>query len=148
MKELTQISQVVIDALKQAGIPAMAAYPAERARQYDSAVAAVRCGNRRGQGLWGFVIIWARPGTRRPGRCRKLYGKQLEAVISVEIRAPGAALCEEGLRSGNGGIAGWPARRNPPGELSWEAISWEKSTGMFLRRGGLRCRGGLYGEEP
>ena len=26
------------------------------------------------------------------------------------------------------------------GELNWEAISWEKATGMFLRRGGLHCQ--------
>ena len=26
-----------------------------------------------------------------------------------------------------------------PGELSWEALTWEKETGLFLRRGKLRC---------
>ena len=26
------------------------------------------------------------------------------------------------------------------GELTWEAICWEKTTGMFLRRGVLECR--------
>ena len=27
-----------------------------------------------------------------------------------------------------------------PGELCWEALAWERETGMFLRRGRLRCR--------
>ena len=27
-----------------------------------------------------------------------------------------------------------------PGELNWEALTWERETGLFLRRGRLRCR--------
>ena len=27
-----------------------------------------------------------------------------------------------------------------PGELSWEALSWERETESFLRRGRLQCR--------
>ena len=27
-----------------------------------------------------------------------------------------------------------------PGELHWEALTWERETGLFLRRGRLRCR--------
>ena len=35
MKELMQISQAVIDALSEAGVQAMAAFPPERVKQYD-----------------------------------------------------------------------------------------------------------------
>ncbi|CDC73251.1 MULTISPECIES: hypothetical protein [environmental samples] len=139
MKELTQISQVVIDALKQAGIPAMAAYPAERARQYDSAVAAVSVGTAEGRAV-GFCNYLGQAWDEEAGTVQELYGKQLEAVISVEIRAPGAALCEEGCAAATEVLLGGLPAGIRSGELSWEAISWEKSTGMFLRRGGLRCQ--------
>ena len=42
MKELMQISQAVIDALSEAGVQAMAAFPPERVKQYDGAVAAAQ----------------------------------------------------------------------------------------------------------
>jgi len=34
-----------------------------------------------------------------------------------------------------------------PGELRWEAISWEKTTGMFLRKGHLQCRATFIARE-
>ena len=83
MKELTQISQAVIDALKQAGVPAMAAYPAERARQYDGAVAAVSVGTAEGRAV-GFCNYLGQAWDEEAGTVQELYGKQLEAVISVE----------------------------------------------------------------
>ena len=48
MKELMQISQAVIDALSEAGVQAMAAFPPERVKQYDGAVAAVCVGTAEG----------------------------------------------------------------------------------------------------
>ena len=36
-------------------------------------------------------------------------------------------------------LAGLPAGIRP-GELRWEALCWERETGMFLRRGTLQCR--------
>ena len=53
MKELMQISQAVIDALSEAGVQAMAAFPPERVKQYDGAVAAVSVGTAEGKAV-GF----------------------------------------------------------------------------------------------
>ena len=74
------------------------------------------------------------------GAPRELYGKQLEAVISIEIRGQRAADCEQGCETAAEVLLGGLPAGIRAGELNWEAISWEKATGMFLRRGGLRCQ--------
>ena len=73
-------------------------------------------------------------------RLRELYGKQLEGEITVEIRAERAAACESaGETAAETLLSGLPVGIRP-GELRWEALTWEKTTGMFLRRGRLRCQ--------
>ena len=68
------------------------------------------------------------------------YGKLLDGEISVEIRAPGASGCEQICEQAAEVLLGGLPAGIRPGELRWEAICWEKETGMFLRRGSLRCR--------
>ena len=74
------------------------------------------------------------------GTVRELYGRQLEGDIAVEIRAERAADCEAGCETASGVLLGGLPEGIRPGELRWEGLAWEKSTGMFLRRGTLRCR--------
>lgn len=139
MKELMQISQAVIDALGEAGVQAMAAFPPERVKQYDGAVAAVSVGTAEGKAV-GFCNYLGQVWDEEAGTVEELYGKQLEAVITVEIRAARASLCEEGCAAAAEVLLGGLPAGIRAGELNWEAISWEKATGMFLRRGGLRCQ--------
>ena len=74
------------------------------------------------------------------GTVREFYGKQLAAEILVDIRAERAADCESACgRAADVLLGGLPAGIRC-GELSWEGIQWEKDTGMFRRRGRLRCR--------
>ena len=68
------------------------------------------------------------------------YGKLLGGEISVEIRAPGASDCEQICEQAAEVLLGGLPAGIRPGELRWEAICWEKETGMFLRRGSLQCR--------
>lgn len=139
MKELMQISQAVIDALSEAGVQAMAAFPPERVKQYDGAVAAVSVGTAEGKAV-GFCNYLGQVWDEEAGTVEELYGKQLEAVITVEIRAARASLCEEGCAAAAEVLLGGLPVGIRAGELNWEAIYWEKATGMFLRRGGLRCQ--------
>lgn len=145
MKELMQISQAVIDALSEAGVQAMAAFPPERVKQYDGAVAAVSVGTAEGKAV-GFCNYLGQVWDEEAGTVEELYGKQLGAVITVEIRAARASLCEEGCAAAAEVLLGGLPVGIRAGELNWEAISWEKATGMFLRRSSLS--GGLYGQEP
>ena len=123
MKELRQIRDAVIGALRDAGLEAEAAFPAKWAAERETALATVAVGAAEGKalGLCGYLGQTRGAG----GEIREVYGKRLEGVDGAETAA--AVLLgglPEGIR---------------PGELRWEALAWEKGTGLFLRRGELRC---------
>lgn len=71
---------------------------------------------------------------------RERYGKELFGQITVELRANRAADCERGCETATEVLLGGLPEGVRTGELTWEAICWEKTTGMFLRRGVLECR--------
>ena len=138
MKELTQIRDAVICALRTAGLRAEAAFPARRAVRCSEASAAVSVGAASGKAL-GFCNYLGETVDDR-GAVRELYGKQMEGSIVVEIRAEGAQVCESGCETAAAALLGGLPEGVRPGELSWEALAWEKETGMFLRRGALSCQ--------
>lgn len=137
MKELRQIRDAVIDALRQAGLEAEAAFPAKWAAERNTPLATVAVGAAEGKaiGFCGYL------GETRDayGETREVYGKQLKGVISVDIRAARAADCQDGGETAAAVLLGKLPEGIRPGELSWEALAWEKETGLFLRRGRLRC---------
>ena len=138
MKELTQVRDAVIGALEAAGLPAFAAFPAEEARRYETAVAAVDVGTAQGTAL-GFCNYLGQ--TRdAAGAVYEVYGKQLEAEITVEVRAGRAADCQDGCETAADVLLGGLPSGVRPAELAWEALQWERETELFLRRGRLRCR--------
>ena len=139
MKELVQVKEAVIRALKDAGISAMEAFPDSKAKAYPGAVATVAVGAAEGKML-GFCNYLGEIYDPEAGTMRELYGKQLESDITVDLRADRAADCEEGCqRAAEVLLSGLPAGIRP-GELRWEALVWEKTTGMFLRKGHLQCQ--------
>ena len=139
MKELVQVKEAVIRALKDAGISAMEAFPDSKAKAYPGAVATVAVGAAEGKML-GFCNYLGEIYDPEAGTVRELYGKQLESDITVDLRADRAADCEEGCqRAAEVLLSGLPAGIRP-GELRWEALVWEKTTGVFLRKGHLQCQ--------
>lgn len=139
MKELIQIRDAVMQALEDAGLCVLAAFPAGRMKQYDGPVAAVAVGAAEGKNL-GFCNYLGQIYDEEAGTVRELYGKQLDAVIATDIRASSAADCETGCEKAADTLLGGLPSGLRPGELAWEALCWEKETGMFLRRGKLRCQ--------
>lgn len=139
VKELTQVREAVISALQNAGLTALAAFPAERARSYETAVAAVAVGAAQGRAM-GFCNYLGEVRSEDGGQVKELYGKQLEGIITVDIRGRRAADCEAGCEAAAEALLGELPSGIRPGELCWEALAWERETGMFLRRGHLRCR--------
>ena len=139
MRELNQIRDTVIAALKAAGLPALAAYPDQKAVRQNcpTVTVAVEAAESRTVGFCSYLGQERDPET---GSIRELYGKQLEAVIAVEIRGERAAVCERGCeQAAEVLLSGLPTGVRP-GELSWEALAWERETRSFLRRGHLQCR--------
>lgn len=139
MREMAQVRRAVIGALNDGGVPAMEAFPADRAKRWTEAVAAVAVGTAEGKAM-GFCNYLGEVYDQEAGTVRELYGKQLEGDITVELRAERAADCEAGAEKAADILLGKLPSGIRPGELRWEALSWEKTTGMFLRRGSLRCQ--------
>ncbi len=137
MKELRQIRDAVIGALRNAGLAAEAAFPEKWAAERKTPLATVAVGAAEGKAL-GFCGYL---GEIRDdsGGTREVYGKQLEGEITVDVRAERAADCEDGGETAAAVLLGGLPEGIRPGELSWEALAWEKETGLFLRRGKLRC---------
>lgn len=148
MKELFQIRSAVMQALEDAGIPAVAAYHPAKARRYPAAAAAVdvvraSSGEMSFCGYLGEIV--------ENGAAREVYGKRLEAEICVEIRAECAEDCETGCEAAAEVLLSKLPEGIRPGETQWEALTWDKASGMFLRRGSLACQAlflaGSTGEE-
>ena len=139
MRELNQICRAVITALQEKGLCAMAPYPAREAGRYDrpTASVAVETAESRTMGFCNYLGQESDPET---GAVHELYGKQLEAVIAVEVRGERAALCEKGCESAAEALLEDLPSGIRPVELSWESLAWERETGCFLRRGHLRCQ--------
>lgn len=139
MRELNQIRDAVVTALRAAGLCTLASYPDQRARRYAGPVAAVAVDTAESRTV-GFYNYLGEVSDPETGQVRELYGKQLDAVISVEIRGQRAADCETGCETAAEVLLGGLPSGIRPGELSWEALSWERETESFLRRGRLQCR--------
>lgn len=88
MRELSQIRDAVVSALAAEGMAALDAYPDQRARRYGCPVAAVAVETAESRTV-GFCNYLGEVFDTGAGAPRELYGKQLEAVISIEI--PGTA---------------------------------------------------------
>ena len=139
MKELSQIRMAVLDALRGAGIQAMEAFPEKQAMAYSGVVAAVGVGAASGKTA-GFCHYLGEMKDPETQAVRERYGKELFGQITVELRANRAADCERGCETATEVLLGGLPEGVRTGELTWEAICWEKTTGMFLRRGVLECR--------
>lgn len=139
MNELLQVREAVVLALEGRGMAAVAAFrPGERKR-YPGAVAAVDVAEVTGRVL-GFCNYLGERTDADSGTVREVYGKELEAVISVDIRAERAMDCENGCGEATETLLSKLPGGIRAGELAWEAVAWEKATGMFLRKGRLQCR--------
>ena len=97
MKELRQIRDAVIGALRDAGLEAEAAFPAKWAAERETALATVAVGAAEGKalGLCGYLGQTRGAG----GEIREVYGKRLEGRITVDLRAARAADCEDGAET-------------------------------------------------
>lgn len=137
MKELRQIRDAVIAALEAGGLEAEAAFPGKWAAERKTPLASVSVGTAEGRALGFRGYLGETRG--EDGQVREVYGKHLQGVVSVDVRARRAAECEEGVETAAAALLGKLPEGIRPGELSWEALAWERETGLFLRRGKLKC---------
>ena len=125
MKELSQIRMAVLDALRGAGIQAMEVFPEKQAMAYSGVVAAVGVGAASGKTA-GFCHYLGEMKDPETQAVRERYGKELFGQITVELRANRAADCERGCETATEVLLGGLPEGVRTGELTWEAICWEK----------------------
>lgn len=145
MNGLNQVRDAVIGALKGASVAAVPAYEGV-AKEFDGPVASVDVAAAEGKsvGLCGYLGEKWDEGRGMP---RELYGMQMDVTISVGVRAARAAECETAMEAAAGALM----ERLPVGlrlgKMSWGGISWDKATGMFLRKGSADCRAAFLAED-
>ena len=139
MRELNQIRDAVIAALQAEKLTALAAYPDQMAGRCDGPVAAVAVDTAESRTV-RFCNYLGKQYNPETGAVREIYGKELEAVIAVDIRGERAVDCEQGCETAAEVLLGGLPAGIHPGELRWEALAWERETECFLRRGRLQCR--------
>jgi len=134
MTGLNQVRDAVIRTLRDAGLPAVAAYDGA-AKRYDGAVASVDVAEAVGK-PGGFDSYLGQVYDPDSGTVAERYGRRLDVTLSVEVRAPTASACEEGCeRAAEALLSGGLPSGLRLGEQSWEGVSWDKSNQMFLRKG-------------
>ena len=137
MKELRQMRDAVISALRAGGLAAEAAFPGKWAAERKTPLATVAVGAAEGRALGFCGYLGEARG--EDGEAREVYGKRLEGVITVDVRAERAADCQRGCETAAAVLLGGLPEGIRPGELRWEGLAWERETELFLRRGRLRC---------
>jgi hypothetical protein len=75
------------------------------------------------------------------GTIRELYGRRLSVSISLEVRAVTAEDCEKGCEAAADALlsGGLPSGLRFE-EQTWEAVSWDQSNQMFLRKGCVKAQ--------
>ena len=148
MKELTQVRQAVIQALSQAGLPALEAFPDRRANSYEGAVAAVAVGAAEGKVL-GFCNYLGERYDAPTATWRELYGKKLRVTVGLDLYAPaegGEAACQRAFDR----MAAAFHSGGPPGlkvrSLSRGEGSFDEGQGLFCCPVEAVCEAWLYAE--
>lgn len=144
MNGLNQIRAAVLTALQSAGLTAVPAFDGT-AHRYAAPVTAVDVADA-GSRPVGFGDYLGESYDETEGTVRELYGRQLDVTVSLEVRAPAAAECETAMETAAQTLLCALPSGIRPGELSWEAVSWDRHNQLFLRRGRLRCRAAFTAE--
>lgn len=134
MTELNQVTAAVIRTLESAGLAAVAAYDGP-AKRYPGAVTAVDVAEAVEKPA-AFDRYLGQVWDPVTGAVEERYGRTLEVALSLEVRAPTAAECLAGCeRAADALLSGGLPAGLRLGQQSWEAVSWDKTNQMFLRKG-------------
>lgn len=140
MKELRQMRNAVISALRSGGLAAEAAFPGKWAAERKTALATVSVETAEGRDL-GFCGYLGE--SRGPsGEAREVYGKHLAGTIAVDIRAERAAECEAGGETAAAVLLGKLPEASGPGSFGgrpWPGRSRRGSSSGGERFSARRC---------
>lgn len=137
MTGLLAVRAAVLTALSDAGLTALAAYAGAARDDPGATVCVDVAGVESGPMALGGYLGQLLDGDT--GAVREVYGLKMEATISLEVRAPAAADCERAMEAASDALNGALPSGLRLREESWEAVSWERASRRFLKRGSLRC---------
>ena len=139
MTGLNQIRDAVVAALRSAGMNALAAHAGKTA-EITGPVLTVDVGEVAQQQA-ALCSYLGEQTDANSGEPREVYGRRLDVTIALEARAPAAADCESACESAAEVLLGdgLPSGLRM-GVQSWEAVTWDKTNRLFLRRGSVKCR--------
>lgn len=140
MSGVELVRRAVLERLAACGVAAEAAYSRDWAGRYAAPVVAVgvRSCVSGPAGLGSYLGEEQDSG----GRCRELYGRQAELVVSLDAWAPresGAAGCLRTLEAAHDALTETALAGLRPGEMDWGEVGFDRDTEMFVQRGSLRC---------
>lgn len=135
MSAVNQIRDAVVHTLKAAGLNARGAWDGTAGAVSAPLVCAdVETTTGKPVAFGGYLGRTA-AGTG----VREVYGRELEAVVTVDVRAPSAGACAATLETACDALgAGLPSGLRLR-QMDWEAVIWEKENRCFFRRCRLRC---------
>ncbi|MFR7893768.1 MAG: hypothetical protein ACLU38_06480 [Dysosmobacter sp.] len=139
MKELSQIRMAVLDALRGPGFRLWRC--SLRSRPWRTAAWLRRWVSARPAENGGLLPLFREMKDPETQAVRERYGKELFGQITVELRANRAADCERGCETATEVLLGGLPEGVRTGELTWEAICWEKTTECS-------CGGAFWNAEP
>lgn len=146
MSGLNQVRDAVIIALKSMGIAAIPAYEGT-AKRHERAVVCVDVAASEGKPV-GLSSYLGQIFDPQRGTFRELYGMQISVKVCLDVRSEQAVDCEVAMESAaETMMKGLPSGLRL-GEMQWAGITWDKSTGMFLRKGTAKCRATFVAEDP
>ena len=143
MRELSQIRDAVVSALAAEGVAALDAYPDQRARRYGCPVAAVavETAESRTVGFCNYLgEVFDTGGRRTAGAVWKAAGG---GDLHRDPGDSGLRTVRQGCETAAEVLLGRLPAGIRPGELNWEALTWEKETGHVPAAGKAPVPGGI-----
>lgn len=141
MTDLEQIKTAVAETLHAAGMKAVTEYEPGMAREYAEAVAVVGLAEAE-SGTLGCQSYLGQELDQETGAVVERYARRLEATLSLDVYAPKSAGAAEAERAMERAMEiltkGLPSGLRIARAV-WEQVRWDEMSGMFLRRGTLKC---------
>ncbi|MGM9619321.1 MAG: hypothetical protein ACI3W8_05770 [Oscillospiraceae bacterium] len=149
MTDLEQIKAAVAETLRAAGMNAVTEYEPGMAQAYSEAVAAVGLAEAE-SGTLGYQSYLGEELDEKTGAVVERYARRMEATLSLDIYAPKSAGAAEAERAMERAMEiltrGLPAGLKVS-KAVWEKVCWDELSGMYLRRGTLKCHALLIAER-
>jgi hypothetical protein len=138
---MEQVRDAVVRQLQKHQVDALAAFPAQQVKAYQSPVAAV--GLRRAEVCDpGFVRYLGLRDDENTGAAVEVYGKTMQLALSVDVYAP-RIVGESGCIAAAASVQEALFLPTDVGvritQLCWEQPVFDKAYNMFLRRGLADC---------